>query len=462
MWAPIACGSGPQMRACAARRLLWAVALTGVSLAHGAFAATPLTTERVASGLQNPLFVTAPSGDFDRLFVVEQPGRIRILDLGSDPPLLEATPFLDITDRVVSAGQEQGLLGLAFHPDFGQNRLFYVNYTDSGGATRISRFQVPIGTPQQADATSEQLLLQISQPQSNHNGGWIGFSPNDGMLYVATGDGGGANDTGSGHTTGIGNAQDITQNLLGKLLRIDVDGNNGPGGNYGIPPGNPFVGVTGDDEIWAYGLRNPWRNAFDRTTGDLYIADVGQFSFEEIDFQAGASSGGENWGWRCREGAHDFNPGGNCASATLLDPVHEYTHGGFPFRCAITGGEPYQGCAVPDLAGSYFFGDFCSAQIWTIRMSGGVATALTERTAELAPAGLSIDAVSSFGTDARGEIYIVDLGGEVFKIVPDGVESQCAVAGLPALSVWPTVLAGLGIISLFWALQRRRIGRLRG
>ena len=145
MWAPIACGSGPQMRACAARRLLWAVALTGVSLAHGAFAATPLTTERVASGLQNPLFVTAPSGDFDRLFVVEQPGRIRILDLGSDPPLLEATPFLDITDRGVSAGQEQGLLGLAFHPDFGQNRLFYVNYTDSGGATRISRFQVPIG-----------------------------------------------------------------------------------------------------------------------------------------------------------------------------------------------------------------------------------------------------------------------------------------------------------------------------
>ncbi|MEE2703394.1 MAG: PQQ-dependent sugar dehydrogenase [Myxococcota bacterium] len=430
--------------------MLW----LGVS--DGAFSQTPLTTERVASGLSQPLFVTAPAGDVARLFVVEQAGRIQILDLTVDPPQLEPTPFLDITGRVNSLGNERGLLGLAFHPNFAQNRFFYVNYTGSGGTTHVSRFEVPVGTPQLADATSEVVLLQVSQPQSNHNGGWIGFGPTDGLLYIATGDGGGANDTGSGHTSGTGNSQDITGNLLGKMLRIDVDGNDGPGGNYGIPPGNPFVGVTGDDEIWSFGLRNPWRNAFDALTGDLYIADVGQNTWEEVDFQAVSSSGGENWGWRCREGAHDFNTGGNCSSATLLDPVHEYSHFTPPFGCSITGGEVYRGCAIPDLAGSYFFSDFCSAQIWTIRVSGGVATALTERTAELAPPGLSIDSVSSFGTDALGEVYIVDRGGEVFKIIPDGVESQCVQASFPALRLWPMVLTGLGMLAVFYGLGQRR------
>lgn len=454
MWAPIACRSRPRRRVRAACAPLWVIAFA--SLAQGVFAATPLTTERVASGLDDPVFVTAPPSDFDRLFVVERPGRIRILDLSTDPPQLVTTPFLDITDRVVSSNIEQGLLGLAFHPNFAQNRFFYLNYTGSGGATQVSRFEVPAGTPQAADPTSEQVMLQIPQPQTNHNGGWLGFSPGDGMLYIATGDGGSANDDGPGHTAMIGNAQDITGNLLGKMLRIDVDGNNGSGGNYGIPADNPFVGVTGDDEIWAFGLRNPWRNAFDRTTGDLYIADVGQDFFEEVDFQAASSAGGENWGWSCRESMINFPPGNSCISGTPVDPVHDYFHGGQPHRCSITGGELYRGCAVPDLSGTYFFADFCSAQLWTIRVSGGVATALTERTLELAPAGLSIDSVSSFGTDARGEIYIVDLGGEVFKIVPNGVESQCVEANLPALSLWPTVLAGLALVSLFWALQRRR------
>ncbi len=219
------------------------------------------------------------------------------------------------------------------------------------------------------------------------------------------------------------------------------------------------MGITGDDEIWAYGLRNPWRNAFDRLTGDLFIADVGQSLWEEINIQAGSSTGGENWGWRCREGAHAFNTSGDCASATLLDPIQEYSHGGTPFRCSITGGEVYRGCAVPDLVGTYFYADFCSEQIWSLRVHGGVAADVVERTAELDPPGaLSIDSITSFGLDAEGEIYIVDRGGEVFKIVPDGPAAPgptpAAVPttsphGLVALIV--ALLAGAGL-----ALQRSR------
>ena len=217
---------------------------------------TRITSVLVTSGLHDPLYVTHAPGDFDRVFIVEQPGTIRILDIAQDPPVLRAAPFLDIQVRVVNDAAEQGLLGLAFHPDFQNNGFFYVNYTGSGGVTRISRFNVPLGTPDDADKASEFILLTIAQPQENHNGGWMEFGP-DGFLYIATGDGGGGGDDDDGHTTGTGNAQDITDNLLGKILRIDVDGNNAPSGTYGIPAGNPFVGITGDDEIWAYGLRNP-------------------------------------------------------------------------------------------------------------------------------------------------------------------------------------------------------------
>jgi len=409
-------------------------------------AATPLTSELVVSGLEQPLFVTAAPGDASRLFVVEQPGRIRIVDLTADPPELAATAFLDITDRVVDSANERGLLGLAFHPDFQNNGWFYVDYTGVGGATVVSRFSVPAQTPQLADATSEQTLLTLAQPQSNHNGGWLGFGPLDGMLYIATGDGGGGGDDDAGHTAGIGNSQDTTSNLLGKLLRIDVDATSAPGGSYGIPPDNPFVGATGDDEIWAYGLRNPWRNAFDRETGDLYIADVGQSSWEEVDFQLASSAGGENWGWRCREGAHPFDTSASCTATSSSDPVYEYSRGGSPFRCAVTGGEVYRGCAIPDLQGSYFLADFCSSQIWSLKMDGGVATQVTDRTAELAPGGgVSIGSISSFGLDALGELYIVDRGGEVFRVVPDGVESQCAQA-VPTFPPWATALTALGIV----------------
>jgi glucose/arabinose dehydrogenase len=442
-----------------ARRWAAARIVTGVVLAFPAGAATPLTTERVATGLASPVYLTHAPGDPSRAFVVEQAGRIRILDLAVDPPALRAAPFLDITARVDSVGNEQGLLGLAFHPDFATNGFFYVNYTDLANDTVIARFEVPTATPDAADPASELVLLVIDQPQTNHNGGWMAFGPNDGLLYVATGDGGGGGDEGGGHTPGIGNAQDTTDNLLGKILRIDVDGSNGSTGNFGIPPDNPFVGVAGDDEIWSFGLRNPWRNAFDAQTGDLYIADVGQGSWEEVDYQPGTSAGGENWGWRCREGAHDFNTT-NCGGLTLLDPVHEYSHLLPSSPCAITGGEVYRGCAIPDLSGTYFFADFCSRQIWSFRIVAGAVTELAERTAELAVAGQTIDLVTSFGRDARGELYIVDRGGEIFRIVPDGVASACAPlpASVPGPAPLPLALA----LACAGALALRRLVRAPG
>jgi glucose/arabinose dehydrogenase len=409
-------------------------------------AATPLTTERVATGLSRPLYVTHAPGDSDRLFIVEQRGTIRILDIASEPPALGAT-FLDIQARVRDASNEQGLLGLAFHPDYQSNGFFYVTYTDTGSDTRVSRFAVT-GDPDDADENSEVILLAISQPQSNHNGGWLAFGPNDGYLYIATGDGGGGGDNEPGHTPGVGNGQDITDNLLGKILRIDVNGSDGPGGLYGIPPDNPFAGVAGDDEIWAYGLRNPWRNAFDRDNGDLYIADVGQNTWEEIDYQPWTSDGGESWGWRCREGAHDFNFNGGCESVTHVEPIFEYSHGGSPFRCSITGGEVYRGCAVPDLRGTYFYADWCSDQIWSLVVKAGAATDQQERTAELDPPGpLSIDSITSFGSDADGELYIADRDGDIYKIVPDGPAAACSQS-IPASRGSSRTLLALGLLAL--------------
>jgi glucose/arabinose dehydrogenase len=437
----------------------WATLL---SLATGeAGAQTPLKTEFVVGGLDQPVYAVAAPGDESRLYVVEQPGRIRVVDLSVSPALVRPVPFLDITDRVVDAGNEQGLLGLAFHPDFQVNGLFFLNYTGSGGATRVARFDRRGADPERADPSSEAVLLTITQPQPNHNAGWLAFSPLDGFLYIATGDGGGAGDVGSGHTAGIGNSQDLTSNLLGKMLRIDVDATTGPGGLYGVPASNPFVGSASDDEIWSYGLRNPWRNAFDRETGDLYIADVGQNLWEEVDFQPASSAGGENWGWRCREGAHPYSGGGSCASETFVDPIYEYAHGGSPFRCSLTGGEVYRGCAVPDLRGTYFLADYCSRQIWSLRMANGVATAIFDRTAELSPpGGGSFNSITSFGLDARGEVYIVVSDGDLYRVVPDGVESACAPSepAVPALPGWSVGVMGLLIVS-FGAVSLRAVGR---
>jgi glucose/arabinose dehydrogenase len=376
-------------------------------------AATPLTSVRVASGLSRPVFVTAPPQDYHRVFIVEQQtGIIKILNL--DTGVINATPFLDIDG--LATGNEQGLLGLAFHPDYDNNGLFYVNLTIADGTTQIRRYQVS-ADPDIADAGSMTLILSYAQPFSNHNGGWTSFGP-DGYLYISAGDGGSGNDPGN-------RAQDVTDQLLGKLLCIDVSGDDfpaDPNRNYAIPPDNPFVGVTGDDEIWAYGLRNPWRCSFDRATGDLYIADVGQDAWEEIDFQPASSSGGENYGWRCMEGTHCTGlTGCTCNDASLMLPIYEYSHGGSPSRCSITGGYVYRGCAIPDLQGTYFFADYCSNQIWSFRYDGLMINEFQDRTSELAPNVGTIASISSFDEDAYGELYVCDLnGGEVFKIVPAG------------------------------------------
>lgn len=397
-----------------------------------------LDTTRVANSLSMPLFVTAPPGDFNRAFIVEQritgtsTGRIRILDLTTSPPTLQSTASPYFTVSPVSTGDEQGLLGLAFHPDFLNNGYFWVYYTNP--STQIVRYQAnaPFATSTTANLASATTVLSFSQPFSNHNGGWIGFGP-DGFLYIASGDGGSANDPGN-------RAQNIDL-LLGKMLRIDVDGaDNIPGNDdddgaigqnlapYTNPPSNPFVGVAGLDQIWAYGLRNPWRASFDRLTGDLFIADVGQNVWEEIDFQPASSIGGENYGWRCMEGNHCTGLTGctcqiGCGSGVLECPIYEYSHGS---GCSITGGYVYRGSAIPSLQGTYFFADYCSAQIWTFSYSqGSGVTNFMNRTGELAPGGgLSINSITSFGEDAAGEIYICDRGsttaqtGEVFKLIP--------------------------------------------
>ena len=360
-----------------------------------------LTTVRVASGLFRPLFVTAPPGDLDRIFIVEQhEGRIRIVKNGA----LLATAFLNIKAKINNS-DEQGFLGLAFHPNYAQNGFFYVNYTTGSGAgrTHVSRYQVS-GDPDVANAASEQILIDVAQPFTNHNGGWLGFGPDDGYLYVALGDGGSGGDPGD-------RAQSLGT-ILGKILRIDVDSAT----PYGIPPDNPFVGVVNArEEIWAWGLRNPWRPSHDRLTADLWIADVGQNAWEEVSFEPGNSPGGVNYGWRCREGAHNFDMSGNC-TAPRVEPIHEYSHSSG--RCSITGGYVYRGCAMPELQGTYFLGDYCSSEIWSFRYDGTTMTEFTTRTAELAPGGgLTINNPVSFGEDAAGEMYICDQGGEIFKIV---------------------------------------------
>jgi glucose/arabinose dehydrogenase len=373
---------------------------------------------RVASGLSRPVYVTVPAGDTGRLFVVEQhTGRIKILNL--DTGTVNPTPFLDIDG--LATGNEQGLLGLAFHPDYTSNGFFFVNFTQTDGTTNIRRYRVSGNNPDIADPSTAATVMTYAQPFSNHNGGWLGFGP-DGFLYIAAGDGGSGNDPGN-------RAQDITDQRLGKILRIDVNGDDFPADqtrNYAIPSDNPFVGTTGDDEIWAYGLRNPWRPSFDRLTGDLYIADVGQNQVEEINFQPASSRGGENYGWRVMEGtrcniSNDPLP---CNSPSFMPPIHEYTHSGPPDGgFSITGGYVYRGPIVP-LQGIYFFADYVSNQIWSFRFDGANKTDFINRTAELSADAGTVRSISSFGEDTLGNLYITNLDdGEVFKIVCESERS---------------------------------------
>ncbi len=380
----------------------------------------------MASGLAHPVYVTAPAND-PRLFIVEQDGLVRILAGGALLP----TPFLDATTLTNDAG-EQGLLGLVFAPDYASSGVFYVNYTNLSGDTVIARYQVS-ADPNIADAGSAEPILTINQTDTNHNGGHLAFGP-DGYLYIGMGDGG-----------GVGDPFDAGQRdntLLGKMLRIDVSG--GPGSGYSIPPTNPHVG-PGDppDEIWSKGLRNPYRFSFDRSTGDLYIADVGQGRREEIDFEPAGDAGGRNYGWRLMEGSLCFNPSSGCPTAGLELPLYEYSHASF--RCSVTGGYVYRG-GITSIQGRYFFADYCTAEIWSFRRDPVLgAVDLIDHTAALQPASGSIGAVSGFGEDGFGELYIVDRGGgsngEVFKIVGfpsgyvlDGFGGVHPIGGAPAVA----------------------------
>lgn len=344
---------------------------------------------QVVSGLSRPVSMAHAGDGSGRIFILEQAGRVRIIE---DGELIQA-PFLDITDRVGSQASEQGLLGLDFHPRYTENGYFFVNYTDSSGDTSISRFQVT-ADPNQADSASETRLLHVPQPFGNHNGGKVAFGP-DGYLYLSLGDGGSAGDPQN-------NGQSL-DTFLGKILRLDVDGEE----PYGIPPDNPFVSGGGLPEIWAYGLRNPWRFSFDRLTGDLYIADVGQNSFEEINFQPAASSGGENYGWNIVEGFECFRAG-DCDTTGLAAPVVVY-----PTRsegsCSVTGGFVYRGENLPEWQGIYLYGDYCSGRVWGL-LQGENGEWQDERLFET---GASI---TSFGEDEAGELYLVSHGGQLYRL----------------------------------------------
>ncbi len=381
-------------------------------------------TIRIASGLDRPLYLTTPTHDSSQLFVIEQHSG-NVLRVDRTGGAVAATPFLTISD--LATGGEQGLLGLAFDPDYASNGYFYTNHTDAGGTTRITRYQRS-ADPTIADHASATPVLSYTQPQANHNGGWMGFGP-DGMLYVASGDGGGGNDDDSGHTAGIGNAQDITNNLLGKLLRLDVSGDDFPGDdsrNYAIPADNPFVGGTGDDEIWAYGLRNPWRASFDRATGDLYIGDVGQNAREEINFQPAGDNGGANYGWRLREGTIATPQVGGAAPVDAFAPIYDYAQGGGDLQGnAVTGGYVYRG-PIDELTGEYFFADFINERIWSLTFDGSAPedfdgsnfSTFTDWTDVLIPDAGTIGNIASFGEDSLGNLYIVDLDGDVFALRP--------------------------------------------
>jgi glucose/arabinose dehydrogenase len=383
----------------------------------------------ITSGLSSPTSIGHAGDGSGRLLITERVGRIRIFNGSS----LLATPFLDISSRVQSSGSEQGLLSVAFPPNYVSKGYFYVDYTSNIygaiGDTIVARYHVT-ANPDVADPNSEQIIVRIPQPEANHNGGQLQFGPDDGFLYIGMGDGGGGGDS---HGT-IGNAQDPSQ-LLGKLLRINVEpgynpyptpaltftpaftlflpyvtGVVSPPVTYTIPITNPYTStIPFRPEIWAWGLRNPWRFSFDRQNGDLYIGDVGQNSYEEVDFQPSTIITGPNYGWRCYEGNHpyDFSNNANCNTASnFVFPVIEYPHSP---ECSVTGGYIYRGSSYAALQGIYFYADYCSAKVWGLRQDG--STWVSSLLATLS------SSISSFGEDQAGELYVAGYGnGAIYQI----------------------------------------------
>lgn len=347
--------------------------------------------EPLVEGFRKPTHVTAAGDGSARLFVTEQAGVIQIVRDGARL----SEPFLDMRDLVESGGNEQGLLSVAFHPQYAQNGRFFVGYTDRDSNNVVAAYRVS-ADPDRADPTSGEVLLAVPDPAQNHNGGLLKFGP-DGFLYVGMGDGGGGGDPWK-------NGQNLDA-LLGKILRLDVDG----GKPYAVPSDNPFVGRDGArSEIWSWGLRNPWRFSFDRATGDLYIADVGQNEYEEVHFQPATSGGGENYGWSAMEGDVCFK--GSCDPAAFVAPVATYAHADQVGGCSITGGYVYRGSAFPQIAGVYLYSDYCTGNLWAMRYVDG-------QWSSLAVGKFSIN-TSSFGEDEVGELYLTDLdGGGLYQLV---------------------------------------------
>ncbi|MAE77592.1 MAG: glucose dehydrogenase [Planctomycetes bacterium] len=373
-----------------------------VLLAIPALAQTPLRVVKVDGFYRRPVDMQVPPGDEARLFVVSQYGTIHLVKNDK----LQATPFLDMRS-LVRCCSERGLLGMAFHPDYARNGWFYVNYTrSSDGATMVERFTRSTANPDLADPASRRTIIgPFSQPYSNHNGGCIQFGP-DNKLYIGTGDGGSGGDPGCRAQNGA--------SWMGKMLRIDV---SNPAGGYTVPQDNPFVkNAAFRNEIWSYGWRNPWRFSFDRVTGDMYVGDVGQNAREEISFQFKGIGGG-NYGWKFMEGNRCYGSSNctnviPCNDVRLIKPIYDYVNP--TVGRSVTGGYVYRGCAIPDLRGTYFFSDYQSRRTWSFRYDGKAVSAFQDRTTELGSYN-----VSSFGQDARGELYIVALSGSIYKIVPN-------------------------------------------
>ncbi|MEC9447659.1 MAG: PQQ-dependent sugar dehydrogenase [Candidatus Neomarinimicrobiota bacterium] len=379
-----------------------------------------LSSVLIADGYKKPVFITSYPNNAKLLYIVEQAGLIKLINDGKKL----SRPFFDINKRVVNPnrpGDERGLLGFAFHPNHTNNGKFYINYMDNDGNTIVSEFST--NSELRANHKSERIILKLKQPYGNHNGGDIQFGP-DGYLYISIGDGGKAGDP-------LNAGQDLSS-LFGKIIRIDIEQKP-----YGIPKSNPFFGQKGKrEEIWAWGLRNVWRFSFDKQTGDKYLADVGQNKWEEVNFEPASSEGGLNYGWRIMEANHCYDPKENCPTEGLIKPIIEYpndaNHPAFAFRiieelsfsetdvegCSVTGGYVYRGQKIKSMQGQYIFGDYCSGNIWTLKVVNGKAINFKNRTEEINIGGGEFTTyISSFGQDSDGEIYIIDYNGGIYKLI---------------------------------------------